>query len=62
MPLASGVGQITFTYSLSKASYIASKVCILSVHAFPRNQTSELGVASAMHYCLSHRNADCKLT
>lgn len=62
-------GQIIFAYSLciqqtilSKASYIASKVCILSVHAFPRNQTSELGIASAMRYCMSHRIADLQIT
>ncbi len=39
---------------LSKATYIVTKIHILSVHTFPENQTHDLGVTTAMFYCLSY--------
>jgi len=39
--------------ALSKIPYIALKVCILSLHAFPGNQTDGLGVVCEMLYWLS---------
>ncbi len=40
----------------SKATYTAFNVHILTVHAFPGNQTHDHSIASIMLYCLSHRN------
>ncbi len=39
-----------------KVTCIAFKVYILTVHTFSGNQTHDLGVASAMLYCLSYMN------
>ncbi len=40
---------------LSKVTCIAFNIYLLSVHAFPGNQTCDHGIASDMLYCLSYR-------
>ncbi len=39
---------------LSNATLIAFKVYIWSVHAFPENWTTDLGVGNIILYCLSY--------
>lgn len=49
---------ILFTFMhLADISIQSDLYCIQGVHAFPRNQTHDLGVASSMLYCLSSENA-----
>lgn len=58
MHLSIIVTLIAFTFLLiSKVTYITFKVSILSLLAFPRKLTFDLGVAKAILFSLSYKNA-----